>query len=94
VKTRSYGLFASARRADLQVAHELLAIQSEAENRSQPETSDQDPDSGPIEKPRADDPDPRCTVCNEGSMRSVADIPRNSAATWTWARAPPETVVG
>jgi hypothetical protein len=62
VKTRSYGLFASARRADLQVAHELLAIQSEAENRSHPETSDQDPDSGPIEKPRADDPDPRCTV--------------------------------
>jgi len=92
VKTRSYGLFASARRADLQVAHQLLAIQSDSENRSPLESSDLN--ALPVEGPDANDPDPRCTVCNAGSMRIVAEIPRSSAATWTWARAPPETVAG
>jgi len=87
VKVRAYGLFASARRADLGVAHELLEMRSAAES-CQPPKPDVPVDPPDLARDEVD-PDPLCHACKEGRLRVVAAIPRNSTTAWTWARAPP-----
>jgi len=78
VKVRSYGLFASARKADLERARELLACMRQA--------GDQ-----PVLAPHSEEPaqDPPCPACGVGRLRVVQEIPRPGVVRSSRPRDPP-----
>jgi len=92
VKVRSYGLFASARRADRDSARELLESHSAAKGRAPVASGDPEgPPPNPLEKCAEDPP---CRACGKGVLRLVAEIPRSPGLKSTWARAPPPLPTG
>ena len=82
-KVRSYGLFASARKGDLQRARDLIERERLAHNRPPPESL--------LTDPQDNDSDPVCPECGVGRLRIVADIAPVTVLRVSLPRAPPRS---
>ena len=81
VKIRRYGLFASARKSDLERARDLLEHERLAHNRPRPDLPQTDPED--------EDLDPVCPECGVGRLRILAEIEPVPVLRVSLPRAPP-----